>query len=197
MSVTTVMLVGVGGQGTILAADVLAKVAAANGLDVKLSEVHGMSQRGGSVDTVVRFGDVVHSPITGPGGADHLVAFELTEGARWLHYCKPAGRLVINERKIDPLPVLIGVEAGSTGIRAALEYEGAVLIDAEAVACGVGSPRSANVVLLGALSLGLPFDPEVWCDVIAKRVPAKTVESNLAAFRAGRAVCEMDEGCAT
>ncbi len=195
MSVTTVMLVGVGGQGTILAADVLAKVAAASGLDVKLSEVHGMSQRGGSVDTVVRFGDVVHSPITGPGGADHLVAFELTEGARWLHYCKPEGRLVVNERTIDPLPVLIGDEPGSAGTRASLEYEGAVLIDAEAVACAAGSPRSANVVLLGALSLGLPFDPEVWCDVIAKRVPPKTVEGNLAAFRAGRAACEIDEEC--
>jgi indolepyruvate ferredoxin oxidoreductase beta subunit len=196
MSVTTVMLVGVGGQGTILAADVLAKVAAASGLDVKLSEVHGMSQRGGSVDTVVRFGQVVHSPVTGPGGADHLVAFELTEGARWLHYCKPEGRLVINERRIDPLPVLIGAEAGSVGVRAALEFEGAVLIDAEAIACAAGSPRSANVVLLGALSLGLPFEAEVWCDVIGQRVPPKTVDGNLAAFRAGRTACDMDEGCA-
>lgn len=195
MSVTTVMLVGVGGQGTILAADVLAKVAAASGLDVKLSEVHGMSQRGGSVDTVVRFGDVVHSPVTDPGGADHLVAFELIEGARWLHYCKPEGRVVVNQRTIDPLPVLIGDEAAPVGTSAALQYEGAVLIDAEALACEAGSPRSANVVLLGALSLGLPFGADVWCDVISKRVPPKTVDGNLAAFRAGRAACESKEEC--
>jgi len=195
MSVTTVLLVGVGGQGTILAADVLAKVAAASGLDVKLSEVHGMSQRGGSVDTVVRFGDVVHSPVTDPGSADHLVAFELIEAARWLHYCRPEGRIVVNERVIDPLPVLIGDCNHPSGTRAALEYEGAILIDADAIACAAGSPRSANVVLLGALSVGLPFAPEVWCDVLAKRVPPKTVEGNLAAFRAGRAACDMDEEC--
>jgi indolepyruvate ferredoxin oxidoreductase beta subunit len=195
MSVTTVMLVGVGGQGTILAADVLAKVAAAAGLDVKLSEVHGMSQRGGSVDTVVRFGDVVHSPVTDPGQADHLVAFELIEGARWVHFCRPDGRLVISDRIIDPLPVLIGDEPHPVGVRAALEYEGAVFVDAEALACEAGSPRSANVVLLGALSAGLPFAPEVWCDVIAQRVPLKTVDGNLAAFWAGRAACDMDEGC--
>jgi indolepyruvate ferredoxin oxidoreductase beta subunit len=195
MSVTTVMLVGVGGQGTILAADVLAKVAAASGLDVKLSEVHGMSQRGGSVDTVVRFGEKVHSPITGPGQADHLVAFELIEGARWLHYCTPGGRVVVNSRVIDPLPVLIGDASRPVGVGPVLVDEGAILVDAEAVACAVGSPRSANVVLLGALSAGLPFAPEVWCDVIAKRVPPKTVEGNLAAFRAGRAACDVDEEC--
>jgi indolepyruvate ferredoxin oxidoreductase beta subunit len=195
MSVTTVMLVGVGGQGTILAGDVLAKVAASAGLDVKLSEVHGMSQRGGSVDTVVRFGERVFSPTTGPGGADHLVAFELLEGARWLHYCKPEGRMVLNERLIDPLPVLIGEEAPPVGLRAALEYEGAVILDAEAIACAAGSPRSANVVLLGALSMGLPFTTAAWCDVIAGRVPAKTVEGNLAAFQAGRTACQVGEGC--
>lgn len=194
MSVTTVMLVGVGGQGTILAADVLAKVAASEGLDVKLSEVHGMSQRGGSVDTVVRFGDRVFSPITDAGCADHLVAFELLEAARWLHYCKPEGRLIVNERVIAPLPVLIGDEARPVGTRAALQYEGAVIIDAEGIACAAGSPRSANVVLLGALSAGLPFTVEAWCDVIAARVPAKTVEGNLAAFRAGRAACVTGEG---
>ena len=102
------MLCGVGGQGTILAADVLAKVAAAAGLDVKLSEVHGMAQRGGSVDTVVRFGEEVFAPITDPGGADHLVAFEMIEAARRLQFLKPEGRLLVNARVIEPLPVLIG-----------------------------------------------------------------------------------------
>jgi indolepyruvate ferredoxin oxidoreductase, beta subunit len=189
VTVTTVMLVGVGGQGTILASDVLAKVAAASGLDVKLSEVHGMSQRGGSVDTFVRFGEHVYSPIADPAGVDHLVAFELLEAARWLHYCKPDGRLIVNERVIAPMPVLIGEMAPPTGVRAALEYEGAVVIDAEALACSAGSPRSANVVLLGALAMGLPFPEQTWRDVISGRVPAKTVGANLAAFEAGRAAC--------
>lgn len=193
MNVTTVMLVGVGGQGTILAADVLAKVAASAGLDVKLAEVHGMSQRGGSVDTIVRFGEHVFSPTIDAGGADHLVAFELLEAARWLHYCKPGGRLVVNLRTIAPLPVLIGEEAAPTGIEAALAYEGAVLLDAEEIACVAGSPRSANVVLLGALSVGLPFPASVWRDVITARVPPKTVEGNLAAFELGRAACEKGE----
>jgi indolepyruvate ferredoxin oxidoreductase, beta subunit len=193
VNVTTVMLVGVGGQGTILAADVLAKVAAAAGLDVKLAEVHGMSQRGGSVDTVVRFGERVFSPTIDAGGADHLVAFELLEGARWLHYLKPDGRLVVNNRIIAPLPVLIGEEGSPSGVEAALAYEGAILIDADEIACVAGSPRSANIVLLGALSVGLPFEPSAWRDVISARVPPKTVEGNLAAFDLGRAACETGE----
>ena len=113
MTVTTVMLCGVGGQGTILAADLLAKVAAAAGLDVKLSEVHGMAQRGGSVDTVVRFGEEVFSPVTDPGMVDHLVAFEIIEAARRIHYVSPGGRLLVNPRAIQPLPVLTGDVAGA------------------------------------------------------------------------------------
>jgi indolepyruvate ferredoxin oxidoreductase beta subunit len=189
-TVTTVMLVGVGGQGTILASDVLAKVAAAAGLDVKLAEVHGMSQRGGSVDTVVRFGAKVFSPVVDPGTADHLIAFELIEAARWLHFLKPSGRLVTNSRMIAPLPVLIGDCPTPTGIEAALDYEGAIFIDAEELACEAGSSRSANVVLLGAMSVGLPFPVELWREVLAGRVPPKTVEANLAAFELGRRACE-------
>lgn len=187
--VVTVVLVGVGGQGTILAGDVIAKVAVAQGFDVKLSEVHGMAQRGGSVDTVVRFGECVHSPIVDQGVADHLIAFELTEAARMLTTLAPGGRLVVNTRSIQPLPVLIGALSAPTGIEAALAYEGAVFLDAEALACEAGSPRSANVVLLGAASYGLPFPENVWRDVIASRVPAKTVEANLRAFDLGRAAC--------
>lgn len=190
MNVTTVILVGVGGQGTILASDVLAKVAAASGLDVKLSEVHGMSQRGGSVDTVVRFGPQVASPLAGPGTADHLVAFEVLEAARWLHYLKPGGGLIVNDRVIAPLPVLIGQTPLPIGTRAALQFEGAALIDAEALACQAGSPKSANVVLLGALSCGLLFPESTWRDVIAARVPARTLEANLRAFALGRAAVD-------
>lgn len=195
MSVTTVMLVGVGGQGTILAADVLAKVAAASGLDVKLAEVHGMSQRGGSVDTVVRFGDQVHSPVVDPGDADHLVAFETLEAARWLHWLKPEGSLIVDRRTIAPLPVLIGEQAKPTGVEAELAFEGAIFLDAQGLACKAGSPRGANIVLMGALSYELPFEPAVWRDVIAGRVPSRTVEANIAAFELGRTTCE--EACAS
>ena len=186
MTATTVMLCGVGGQGTILAADLLAKVAAKAGLDVKLSEVHGMSQRGGSVDTVVRFGDEVYSPVTDPGMVDHLVAFELIEAMRSVHYVKPDGRLLVNPGAIQPLPVLIGDMPVPHGLQAILEQEGAVFVDADEIACEAGSPKSANVVLMGALSTGLEFSEDLWRDVIAGRVPPKTVEANLRAFELGR-----------
>lgn len=193
MSATTVMLCGVGGQGTILAADLLAKVAAAEGLEVKLSEVHGMSQRGGSVDTVVRFGDEVLSPVTDPGMVDHLVGFEMIEAMRRVHYVKPDGRLLVNPRAISPLPVLTGEVRAPRGLEAILEDEGAIFIDADQLACEAGSPKSANVVLMGALSLGLPFAEESWRTVIAARVPADTVESNLLAFDLGRQACREGE----
>lgn len=196
MSATTVMLCGVGGQGTILAADLLAKVAAASGLDVKLSEVHGMSQRGGSVDTVVKFGGEVFSPVTDPGMVDHLVAFELIEAMRNIQYVKPDGRLLVNPTAIQPLPVLTGELPVPHGLQAILADEGAIFIDADELACEAGSPKSANVVLMGALSTGLPFEEPMWRDVITNRVPPKTVEANLRAFALGRQACERGE-CAS
>lgn len=191
----TVVLAGVGGQGTILAADVLAKTAVAAGLDVKLSEVHGMAQRGGAVDTVVRFGSEVHSPLTDPGMADHLVAFELIEAARCLQFLKPSGRLVVNTRVIDPLPVLIGAIPSPEGIEGRLADAGAIFLDAEALACEAGSPKSANIVLLGAVSTGLPFPRDLWIDVIARRVPEKTIDANLRAFELGRDACGEGGEC--
>lgn len=192
-SVTTVMLCGVGGQGTILAADLLAKVAAAAGLDVKLSEVHGMSQRGGGVDTTVKFGDHVYSPVTDPGMADHLVAFEIVEAMRLVHYVKPEGRLLVNPSIIRPLPVLTGELPTPHGLQAILEDEGAIFIDADELACEAGSPKSANVVLMGALSTGLPFDEDLWREIITKRVPPASVEENLRAFELGREACQRGE----
>lgn len=189
MSVTTVVLAGVGGQGTILAGDVLAKVAVAEGHDVKLSEVHGMAQRGGSVDTVVRFGEQVFSPVVDPGAADHLIAFELIEAARALRFLHPGGRLIVNRRIVAPLPVLIGDLEVPEEIEPALLGEGALFLDAEALACEAGSPRSANIVLLGAASYGLPFAAETWQQVIASRVPPRTVEANLRAFQLGLRAC--------
>jgi len=192
-TVTTVMLCGVGGQGTILAADLLAKVAAASGLDVKLSEVHGMSQRGGSVDTVVKFGERVFSPVTDPGMVDHLVAFEIIEAMRRVHFVKPEGRLLVNPSSIRPLPVLTGEMPPPHGLQAILEDEGAIFIDADELACEAGSPKSANVVLMGALSVGLDFGEDLWIEIIAKRVPPKTVEDNLRAFQLGREACQRGE----
>jgi indolepyruvate ferredoxin oxidoreductase beta subunit len=189
MSVVTVILAGVGGQGTILAADVLAKVAAAEGHDVKLSEVHGMAQRGGSVITTVRFGEEVFAPIVDPGAADHLVCFEMLEAARNVHMLRPGGRLMVNTRVIEPLPVLIGAAEMPDDLEACLAEELAILIDAEALACEAGSPKSANIVLMGALSTGLEFDEKTWRDVITGRVPPKTVEANLRAFELGREAC--------
>ena len=193
MTTTTVMLCGVGGQGTILAADLLAKVATASGLQVKLSEVHGMAQRGGSVDTVVRFGDEVFSPVTDPGMVDHLVAFELIEAMRRVHYVRPEGRLLVNPRSILPMPVLTGDLPHPHGLVAVLEDEGAIFVDADVLACEAGSPKSANVVLMGALSTGLPFAEETWREVIVNRVPPKTVEANLTAFELGRRACMEGE----
>jgi indolepyruvate ferredoxin oxidoreductase beta subunit len=193
MSVTTVVLCGVGGQGTILAADLLAKVAAAAGLEVKLSEVHGMSQRGGSVDTVVKFGEEVFSPVTDPGMVDHLVGFEIIEAMRNVQYVKPEGRLLVNPTAIQPLPVLSGDLPVPHGLRAILEDEGAIFIEADELACEAGSPKSANVVLMGALSIGLPFAEELWREVISARVPTKTVDANLLAFSLGRRACQEGE----
>ncbi|MDR3685571.1 MAG: indolepyruvate oxidoreductase subunit beta [Coriobacteriia bacterium] len=193
MSTTTVMLCGVGGQGTILAADLLAKVAAAAGLEVKLSEVHGMSQRGGSVDTVVKFGEEVFSPVTDPGMVDHLVAFEIIEAMRRVQYVRPGGRLLVNPTAIQPLPVLTADLPVPRGLRAILDDEGAIFIDADELACEAGSPKSANVVLMGALSVRLPFEEALWRDVITHRVPPKTVEANLLAFALGRQACERGE----
>lgn len=193
MSFTTVMLCGVGGQGTILAADLLAKVAAASGLQVKLSEVHGMAQRGGSVDTIVKFGEEVHSPVSDPGMVDHLVAFELIEAARRINWVGPAGRLLVNPRTIEPLPVLTGDVPAVHDLQSVLEGQGAIFVDADVLACKAGSPKSANVVLMGALSAGLPFETGTWRDIIEHRVPPKTVDANIRAFELGRAACMEGE----
>ena len=183
----TVVLCGVGGQGTILAADILAKTAARAGMDVRLSEIHGMSQRGGSVITIVRFGTEVHSPVTDLGCADRIVSFEATEALRYLPYLSQNGKLLVNNAEIIPLPVLTGVASMPTNTVEFLQAHGAVMINSSAIAAEVGNPRATNIVLMGALSKELEFDSEVWEEVIANRVPPKTVESNIAAFHAGRA----------
>lgn len=187
MGAMTVLLVGVGGQGTILAGDLLAKTAAASGLDVKISEIHGMSQRGGSVSTVVRFGDEVSSMVADEGCADVIVSFEAVEALRAQQYLKEDGGVFfVNDEQIVPVSVAIGNGKMPEDTVERLEKMDCVLIQAGKIANEVGSSKSANVVLMGALSTALPFEVDTWKDVIARRVPPKTVDANLAAFEAGR-----------
>ncbi len=187
MDNSIVLLVGVGGQGTILAGDLLAKTAAASGYDVKISEIHGMSQRGGSVQTVVSMGREVHTMIADEGCADVVVSFEAVEALRNQQFLKEGGALFVNDEQIEPVPVKIGAAQMPQGVHERLQELGAVAIPAGSIAREAGSPKSTNVVLMGALSTVLPFEQEVWEEVIAARVPPKTVEANLAAFKAGRA----------
>lgn len=184
---TTVLLAGVGGQGTILAADLLAHAALASGIMVKVSEIHGMAQRGGAVTTVVRFGEDVRTMVCDEGAADCLVSFETTEALRNLSALKPGGFLLVADESIKPLPVLTAKAAMPANASARLAEQGATLIPATRIAEEAGSAKAVNVVLLGALSTRLPFSEEAWRSVIEQRVPSRTVAINLAAFEAGRA----------
>lgn len=181
----TVLLCGVGGQGTILAADLLAHALMAAGFDVKLSEIHGMAQRGGAVTTIVRYGKTVHSMVADPGTADHIIAFETTEALRNLQYLKQGGTLLVNDEAIMSLPVLTGKAEMPRNPKTQLEQVGAVLIPANEFAEKAGNVKSANVVLIGALAAQLPIDADVWEQSIRVRVPQKTIEVNIAAFRLG------------
>lgn len=191
---TTVLLCGVGGQGTILAADLLAHAALEAGTSVKVSEIHGMAQRGGAVTTVVRFGDEVSSMVCDPGTADCVVSFETTEALRNLSFLAEDGYLLVADEAIKPLPVATGRVSMPARARETLADRGATLIPAGELAREAGSAKSVNVVLLGALSTRLPFAVGAWERVLADRVPPKTVEANLAAFRAGRAFALPADG---
>ena len=182
----TILLVGVGGQGTILAGKLLAEVAAEAGLDVKVSEIHGMSQRGGSVSTVIRVGEEVSTMVCDDGCADVVVAFEAVEALRAQHYLAEGGTMFVNDEEITPVSVNIGNFTMPERVDERLREMGAHLLDAGVIARGLGTPRSTNVVLVGALSTALPFDAELWRDAVRACVPPATVEANLAAFDAGR-----------
>lgn len=190
----TVLLCGVGGQGTILAADLLAAACLAAGLDVKVSEIHGMAQRGGAVTTVVRVGEAVESMVSDLGTADVVVAFETTEALRNLPQLAEGGALIVNDEAIKPLPVLTGAAKMPEDARGRLSTAGALLVPADAIARACGNAKCANVVLVGALSATLDIPEEVWTRTVAERVPERTVEANLAALAAGRAfVLEREE----
>ena len=183
-----VSLVGVGGQGILLTSDVLALAAMHAGLDVKKSEIHGMSQRGGSVISQVRFGAKVHSPIIPDGQSDVLVSFERTEALRYAHLAKPGAKILVNDMDRIPVTVSSGLQAPvQDADRRLAAYPGLKLIDANPLAIKAGNLRAANIVLLGALSAFAPFGEEHWQSALRERIPAKLLDVNLRAFAAGRA----------
>jgi len=190
MSVNSILIVGVGGQGTLLASKLLGSALVSTGRDVKVSEVHGMSQRGGSVITYVRYGDKVNSPIIDAGEADVILSFELLEAARYLPYLKKGGVIVTNTQQIDPMPVITGAASYPADIEKKLEEKGAklVAVDALSLAENAGSAKAVNVVLLGVLSQHMDISEEDWIKTIREGVPAKFTDLNLAAFAAGRSV---------
>lgn len=183
----SISLVGVGGQGILLTSEILARTAALASLDVKKSEVHGMSQRGGSVISQVRYGRHVHSPIIADGASDVLVAFERMEALRWRPLLKPDGRAIVNTLDIIPVTVSSGQQPAVVDEDAKLKalYPRLVQIDAQALAVEVGNVRTANMVLAGALSRLTSFDDALWRTALKARLPAKLLEVNLRAFDAG------------
>ncbi len=182
-----VSLVGVGGQGTLLTSDILALAAMHAGLDVKKSEIHGMSQRGGSVISQVRFGAKVHSPIIPDGGSDILVAFERTEALRFAHLAKPGATILVNDMERIPVTVSSGLQPPAQDAAARLAaYPGLILIDANPLAEQAGNLRAANVVLLGALSVRVPIGEDHWQTAMRARIPARLLDVNLRAFALGR-----------
>lgn len=187
-STTNVLLAGVGGQGTIFAGKVLSSLLLGQGMDVKMSEVHGMAQRGGSVVTHVRYGQRVLAPTITPGQADFMLAFEQMEALRMSHWLAPVGVIVANTRRIPSLPILIGAERYPEDVPERLAQKGLAVhwIDAFATACELGSARVENTVLLGAFSTVLPFAEGVWIQAISSTSPAVAVDLNIKAFIAGR-----------
>ena len=180
------VIVGVGGQGTLLASKILGRLALKQGCGVKVSEVHGMSQRGGSVITHVRVGDRVHSPIVTPGEADYLLSFEMLEAARAAEFLKPDGVAIVNSQCILPMPVITGAAAYPAEPLTVLGERRVEQADALGIAAECGSQKALNLVLLGMLSKHLPFAEDAWKEAIAACVPAKTLQVNLEAFVRGR-----------
>jgi len=186
-SIFNISLVGVGGQGILLTSDILARAAMHAGFDVKKSEIHGMSQRGGSVISQVRFGKKVYSPIIPDGASDVLVSFERMEALRWAHLAKPAARILVNDMDRIPVTVSSGLQPAAENVSERLAaLSGLILIDANPLAEQAGNLRTANLVMVGALSTLAPFEEEHWIAAIQSRVPAKLLEVNLRAFELGR-----------
>lgn len=189
-SVKNILIVGVGGQGVILASDILSEVAMRSGLDVKKSEVHGMAQRGGVVSSHVRFGEKVSSPIIPKGEADVLLSFELAEALRWLGFLRPGGRAVVNSQKVVPPIVSTGLAKYPEEAEEILRKSAAdsILVDALGIAEELGNPRLVNTILLGMTSRLLELPESNWRKVILQRVPKAFKELNLKAFERGKSL---------
>lgn len=185
--VTNILIVGVGGQGTLLASKVIGRWAMNAGYDVKVSEVHGMSQRGGSVVTYVRFGPKVFSPLIEKGQADVVLAFEKLEALRWAPYLNEDGMVIVNTQEIMPMPVIIGADQYPSDVMERLNAmcQKVLAVDALDIAIQAGNDKSANIVLIGAMAKMMNSDKQPWLDVIAQVVPPKTVETNQKAFLKG------------
>ena len=181
-----IMIVGVGGQGTLLTSRIIGKAALSSGLDVKISEVHGMAQRGGSVVTFVRFGEKVFEPVVEEGQADVIISFERLEALRYAHFLKKDGVLVVNDCRIDPMTVVIGAKQYPTEILEGLKNEHELYsIDGQSIAKELGNAKVLNSVVLGYAAKFIGFEKDTWLDVIAATVPAKTIEINQKAFLQG------------
>ena len=189
-----IMIVGVGGQGSLLASKLLGNVLMSQNADVKVSEVHGMSQRGGSVVTYVKYGENVASPVIDMAEADFILSFEKLEAARWLSYLKDGGRMITNTQQISPMPVITGAMEYPGDILRKLREKGADVIapDALALAADAGSPKAVNLVLLGVLSCYMDIPLTAWLDAIKATVPAKFLDLNLRAFESGRGIAEVE-----
>ena len=181
-----IMIVGVGGQGTLLTSRIIGKTALAAGFDVKLSEVHGMAQRGGSVVTFVRFGKKVYEPVCEEGTVDLLISFERLEAKRYAHFLKKDGVMIVNDTRIDPMTVVVGAAQYPEGIIEELEKSHNLYkIDAGEVAKELGNSKVLNTVVLGLAAKHIGFDKEMWIEILQKTVPQKTIEINTTAFLKG------------
>lgn len=187
MITKNILIVGVGGQGTLLASKVMGKVFLDSGYDVKVSEVHGMSQRGGSVVTYVRYGDEVYSTLIDKGEADILLSFEALEAARWLPYLKKDGVVITNTQRLNPMSVVMGKATYPDDILEKIKAAGVNPVEADALALAeeAGSAKSVNVVLLGIAAKHIGLDKQLWLDAVKSTVPPKTVDMNVAAFEKG------------
>lgn len=188
MQTGNIMIVGVGGQGTLLASKLLGKLFLKKGYDVKVSEVHGMSQRGGSVVTYVRYGNKVYSPVIDKGQADVIVSFEMLEAARWVEYLKSDGIIITNTQQVNPMPVITGACGYPENLEEKIKALNINLdaVDALSLAEEAGSSKAVNIVLMGRLSRNFEFTEEEWLDAIEESVPAKFLELNKKAFDLGR-----------
>ena len=182
-----IVLAGVGGQGILSIATILGAAALKENLYIKQAEVHGMSQRGGSVVTYVRYGEKVYSPLIEDGEADFIVSFEKIEAARWLSCLKPDGKVIVNTQKIDPMSVVIGDCEYPEGVLDSVRAAGAAVVELDALPLAVeaGSPKATNVVLIGAMAKNTDIPKEIWLDAVKSCVPAKFLEMNLKAFELG------------